>query len=258
MDRTNHLVREADGDADQLKKRIAELEARLQEEKMNAIGRLSAGVAHDFNNFLTPILAYANLVREDLPADHPMREFVGEILVAGEKAHVLTRTLHGFRMGNVANPASIDLNQVVKSVVDATPAAEGHAVATSLDPSAGLVLAENGQIDTLLQELIRNARTAMPAGGTTTVSTRPASSRETEGREGAFVVLSVRDEGSGMTADVRRNLFEPYFTTKPKGQGKGLGLAGVYAAVKRVGGFIRCSSELGAGTDMLVFLRRAA
>lgn len=256
METLNRIVRDADGDVEQLKRRIAELESKLQEEKTSAIGRLAAGVAHDMNNYLTPILAYGNLAKDDLPPDHPMREFMSEIVVAGEKALTLTKTLHALRT-STANPSQIPLNSTIQAAVSATEAASGLTISMDLSPEVNLVLVENGQIEVIVAELLLNARAAMPAGGDVHIVTRVAMPAELEGRAGPYVAMTVRDEGAGMKPEVRQAIFEPYYTTKPKGQGKGLGLAMIYAAVKRVGGFVRCDSELGAGTEFRVYLRPA-
>ena len=258
METENRLVREAEGDVTQLRARLRELEAKLQQEKMDAVGRLAGGVSHDLNNLLTPILAYGNMLLEDLPPGSPSRDFAQEMVTAGDRLAAMTKTLQSLRVKPAALTA-VDAAQAVRSGLAQIAAELGREVDLALDLSEGVhVGLEAGQLERITEALVRNARQAMPAGGKVSVSLRAvASPAEERLPEGDWAVLSVRDEGSGMTPDVREHMFEPYFSTRPKGQGKGLGLSSSYAAVRRAGGQMRARSELGAGTEIQVFLRRA-
>ena len=250
MNNSNSVVRDADGDSAQLRARVRELENKLQTEKMEVAGRLAGGIAHDLNNLLTPILAYGNMVMEDLPPDSPLREFMAEVVKAGDRALVMTKMLQGLRLKS-AGLVPIDLHPAITGQLDRMKAELGADVEVKLVLGAGVshVLGEAGGFERAIEELVRNAKLAMPAGGTITVRTRPVRERDAD-----FIEVLVKDEGPGMASEVREHMFEPYFSTRPKGQGKGLGLAVAGAVVYRAGGFIRCNSEFGAGTEMLLFL----
>ncbi len=258
MDEVNRLVRDADGDEVRLRARVRELEAKLQQEKVDAVGRLAGGVAHDLNNLLTPILAYGNMLVEELAEGAPARDFALEMVKAGDRLVAMTKTLQTLRVK--AGPlVAVPVAETVSAVLDRLAPELGAEVTVQREFAPGLaVLCESGQLERILEELLRNARQAMPAGGRLTVRVAevadPAAARLAPE---AWVELAVCDEGSGITPDVREHMFEPYFTTRPKMQGKGLGLAVAFAAVRRAGGQLRARSEFGAGTEMQVFLRRA-
>lgn len=257
MDTENRLVREAEGDVAQLRARLRELEAKLQQEKMDAVGRLAGGVSHDLNNLLTPILAYGNMLLEDLPPGSPSRDFAQEMVTAGDRLAAMTKTLQSLRV-KPAPLASIDGAQAVRAGLAQIAPELGRDLELALDLDEGVQVGlEAGQLERITEALVRNARQAMPAGGKVSISLRAvAAPADARLPEGDWAVLTVRDEGAGMTPDVREHMFEPYFTTRPKGLGKGLGLSSSYAAVRRAGGQMRARGELGAGTEIEVFLRR--
>jgi signal transduction histidine kinase len=240
-----------------------QLESQLrQAQKMEAVGQLAGGVAHDFNNLLTAIMGHGSLALEALPADHPVREDVVEILKAGERAAGLTRQLLAFSRRQVMQPEVVGMNRVVSQVEKLLGRLIGEQIQIVLDLSASpdTVKVDPGQLEQVLVNLAVNARDAMPEGGTLTVATSTVRLDETYAREhhavapGDYVVVSVADTGTGMDAETQARLFEPFFTTKAAGKGTGLGLATVYGIVKQSGGFIYVYSELGRGTAFKVYL----
>ncbi len=220
-----------------------------QAQKMEAVGRLAAGVAHDFNNQLTVINGYSDLLLDTLSPKDPGYALVEEVRRAGERSAGLTRQLLAFGRREVVAPRVLDLNDVVRGVERILAQAVGEDVrlVTELAPGLAAVRADQGQLEQVLMNLVVNARDAMPDGGTLTVATAnlPGGSR---------VRLTVADTGTGMTAEVRRRLFEPFFTTKPKGQGTGLGLAVVHGVVTQAGGAVEVQTAIGRGTTFHIDL----
>ncbi len=236
----------------------------LQSQKMEAVGRLAGGVAHDFNNVLTAIFGYADLLMDSFEPQHPGRADVLEIKRAAERAANLTRQLLAFSRKQVLQPRQIRLNEVVGGLQPLLERLIGVDImlTTDLDPAVGDVRADPGQIEQVLMNLAANARDAMPDGGRLSISTAneeisPEAARAQPGFEaGHFVRLSVTDSGVGIPEDVRRHIFEPFFTTKEQGKGTGLGLATVYGIVKQSGGWIYVASEAGRGTSFSIYLSR--
>ncbi len=210
-------------------------------QKMEAIGRLAGGVAHDFNNMLTIIGGYGRMVIDQLPAADRARKTLELMLEAADRAAVLTGQLLAFSRRQVVQARLLDLNQVVGGVERMLRRIIGEHIElhTSLDASIPQVKADSGQIEQVLMNLAVNARDAMPKGGVLTIETA---------RAGDGVRLTLCDTGDGMTQDVKNRAFEPYFTTKGRGKGTGLGLSMVYGIVHQHGGDIRLDSEPGAGT----------
>lgn len=235
-----------------LEERVGETEAQLRHaQKMEAIGRLTGGIAHDFNNILTVVNGNSEmLLRRTLP-DDPRRTAIEDIRHAGERAANLTRQLLAFTRQQVLHPESLDLQQNLAKVHSMLRTLVGDHIELEMELPDGVarVWADAGQVEQILFNLAVNSRDAMPDGGTLTVAIANA----TLGH-GDYVVMRVRDTGSGMAPDVQAQAFEPYFTTKPVGKGTGLGLSTVFGIVQQSGGQIELISAPGGGTTVEVYL----
>jgi PAS domain S-box-containing protein len=239
-----------------------QLQRRLNEaEKMEAVGRLAGGVAHDFNNLLTVIGGYAEIL---LQQDE--REELQEIARAAQQASALTRQLLAFSRRQVLHPRVLDLNQIVSSMEGMLQRIIGDDVSVGVKLADGLahVEADQAQIERVILNLAANARDAMPDGGALTIETGNVEldaaqvAKHGDGTPGSHVLLAVSDTGTGMDEEVRRHLFEPFYTTKPAGQGTGLGLATVFGVVKQSGGGIYVYSEPGRGSTFKIYLPACA
>ena len=221
------------------RKRLQERAAHSQ--RLEALGRLAGGVAHDFNNVLTVIAGNAEVLKATVGSDGPAAELAAQILDAAARAGRLTRQLLAFGRAGPAARAPVDLGAAVRGAADLLRglAAPRTPLEFDLDPGAPPVLADPGLVEQILLNLVVNARDASPPGAPVTVATRA-----TDG--GAR--LTVADRGAGMDAATRARAFEPFFTTKPRGEGTGLGLATVYGAVESLGGRVRLTSAPGEGT----------
>ena len=238
-----------------------QLEEQLrQSQKMEAVGRLAGGVAHDFNNVLTIIQSYAELLGSDLKAGMPGHEEVDAIRSAADRAAALARQLLSFSRREVVIPRVIDVNGVLQGMrgILERLIRQGVELRMELSPEPLLVRADSGQVEQVLMNLVINAVDAMPQGGVLRVATAVSDGPSLPGNPGdrAEVEISVSDTGTGMTPEVEQRLFEPFFTTKPAGQGTGLGLATAYAIVRAADGNIRVHTALGEGTRFDVILPR--
>jgi PAS domain S-box-containing protein len=237
-----------------------DLEAQVrQAQKMEALGRLAGGVAHDFNNILMVINGLSETVLELLEDSSPVREDLVEILAAGRRAAALTAQLLAFSRKRVLLPTTFDIDDVMTSMEPMLRRLLGTDIAldVSSTPEPKWITADRGQIEQVLLNLAANARDAMPNGGTLAVRTEVVVRPVEFGRDlvaAPEVIVRLSDTGHGMAADVQARIFEPYFTTKGRGKGTGLGLSTVYAIVSDSGGVIGVSSDIGRGTTFTISL----
>jgi PAS domain S-box-containing protein len=238
-------------------KRDVTLEIALQEQlhqsqKMDAIGRLAGGVAHDFNNMLMVIVSYADLIASSLPEDDPLRPHTAQILRAAQRSAALTRQLLAFSRKQVLTPQVLDCNTILAETSSMVRRLISENIELKCDFATGLwpARADADQIVQVILNLCLNSRDAMPNGGTLTLATR------NHHVDQGYVELSVTDTGIGIPLDLQEKLFEPFFTTKERGKGTGLGLATVYGIVQQSGGHIRVLSAPGQGSTFAIYLPR--
>jgi PAS domain S-box-containing protein len=244
-----------------------QLEEQLNHaQKMDAVGRLAGGIAGDFNNLLTVITGFAELLRADLSDNESARRFADEIMYASERAAGLTRQLLAFSKGQNTQPRLLDLNVLLSNMEPMLRRLVGDNIELILLPGAdlGRVKADPAQVEQAVMNLATNARDAMPGGGKLVVETAnvdfedESSALKAGVKPGAYVMLALSDTGVGIDAQTRTRLFEPFFTTKRPGQGSGLGLATVYGIVKQSEGHVTVYSQVGAGTIFEIYLPRIA
>jgi two-component system, cell cycle sensor histidine kinase and response regulator CckA len=236
----------------------------FQSQKMEAVGRLAGGVAHDFNNMLNVIFGYGDLINQELHQDDPLARYVAEIKKAADRAAALTRQLLAFSRKTILAPQIVNLNDHLAGIEKmlARLIGEDLEMQMFLEPALGAVKADPGHIDQIVMNLVINARDAMPRGGKLTLETantfldQDYVRRHVEVISGPHVMLAVTDNGQGMDAATQARVFEPFFTTKELGRGTGLGLSTVYGIVKQSGGHIEVYSEVGHGTTLKVYLPR--
>ena len=243
----------------------ARLEAQLlQSQKLESVGRLAGGVAHDYNNMLSVILGYSELMRAKMGPDNPFLKELDQIQQAAQRSRNITQQLLAFSRKQVFEPVILDLNELVHRFEDHLARLIGEDIELQFLPRTDTCKIEFDptQIEQILLNLAVNARDAMPDGGKLTIETSLIVLDEAYCREhvgftpGSFVRLSISDNGIGMGAETVNRIFEPFFTTKDVGQGTGLGLAMVYGIVKQGGGFINVYSEPGQGTTFKIYLPR--
>ena len=237
-----------------------------QSQKMEAIGQLAGGVAHDFNNLLTVIRSYSELLLERTPKTGETADQLIAIREASERAAGLTAQLLAFSRKAIIEPRTLDLNQAVEEAARLLRRLIGEDIhlITSLRSGLWKVTIDPVQLEQTLMNLAVNARDAMPRGGNLSISTAnivlpdPAWPDSNTCQAGPYVQLSISDDGQGMSEEVKRHLFEPFYTTKGVGKGSGLGLATVYGIVHQAGGIIQCESDEGQGTTFRIYLPAAA
>ena len=233
----------------------------VEAQKMEVLGHLAGGVAHDFNNILAVIMGYSDLLMRELGADDQSSKYAEEITHAAKRAAGLTRQLLVFSRKQAVQPMVLDLNEVVRDldkmlrrIID-----EHIEMKVELGKQVGRIKADSGQVGQVLMNLIVNARDAMPNGGKITIQTSckrvvADDACVTQGvTPGDYTILTISDTGTGMTDEVKARIFEAFFTTKPQGKGTGLGLATCQTIVKQSGGHIEIFSELGRGTTFKIY-----
>jgi PAS domain S-box-containing protein len=237
------------------KKLQAEL---LQIQKMDSIGRLAGGIAHDFNNILSAIIGFSHVALLKIPVDHPAAEPLKIIYEAGERAATLTRQLLAFSRKQMLEMKVININAIIEGMAKMLRRVIGERVLLDLRLQTPLknILADSGQMEQVVMNLIVNARDAMPSGGRVSIATAELRAGDAPGQSippGNYALLAIADTGAGMTPEVQERMFEPFFTTKCMGKGTGLGLSTVYGIVKQHNGHLEVHSELGTGTTFKLF-----
>ncbi len=244
-----------------------QLEDQLrQAQKLEAIGRLAGGIAHDINNALTAIAGYSELALAAVAPEHPARADVEEIRRATERAGSVTRQLLAFSRKQLIEPRLFNVNDTVTAIARLLSRLVGPdvTVRTQLNEHLRPVVGDPGQLEQAIVNLALNARDAMPNGGEVSLITSRVTVDEEMARRnvpmppGEYVSLAVRDTGHGMTPETQARVFEPFFTTKPAGNGTGLGLSMVYGTLKQIGGFVFVSSEVGRGTTFTLYIPPAS
>ena len=262
------LVRKASGEIEGFQVFVQDVTERKvlrkqfwQAQKMEAVGRLAGGVAHDFNNVLMVVSSYADLILQRQVTDEKVVRYAGQIHQAAARAASVTRQLLAFSRQQVLELEVLDINSVVSDLGRILPQLLGEdiAVITTLEPALHRVKVDRGQLEQIIMNLAVNARDAMSKGGRFEIKTQNVNLDTSYAaahhpiNPGTYVRLSVADTGIGMDAETQSHIFEPFYTTKERGKGTGLGLAMVYGVVKQSGGFIWLSSEVGRGTRFDVY-----
>ena len=251
-------VRDANGElvgASQVVRNVTARRHRDAEEgetrRLESVGRLAGGVAHDFNNLMTAVIGYTELVVATLPKDDPRREDLAQIERAAERAGELTQQLLAFARRRFVEPRIVDLGELVEGFTRLLAPLLGRSVLLTVHTEPGLrrVRIDPTQFEQVLMNLAVNARDAMPGGGRLEIAT----TNETQNLQKG-VRLTVSDSGPGMTTETQARIWEPFFTTKPLGQGTGLGLPTVHGIVHQAGGAITFDTKLGSGSSFYVFL----
>lgn len=264
-------VRDANGDLIRLRGTIQDITDRFQLEsqlqqasKMDAVGKLASGVAHDFNNLLTVILGFTELVASDVTIAEVHRGQLNEIKKAAERAMGLTRQLLAFSRQQVLHSESLNVNTLIVELIGMLGrlVGENYKFVLTLAPALPLALADHGQVEQVVMNLVVNARDAMPGGGTIAIETADvelenSSFHAEEVVPGHYVMIAITDKGTGMSKETQARLFEPFYTTKETGKGTGLGLSTTYGIIKQSKGHIWVYSEPGLGTTFKAYFPRS-
>jgi len=262
-DETGRLIQSIITNQDITEQKQTEEQLR-QAQKMEAVGQLTGGIAHDFNNLLAVIVGNLELVEGEIgPAAHAS-EWVQTAIGAAERGAGLTQRLLAFSRKQALRPETLDANALVQGMLDLLRRTIGERIEIELVRDAGLwqCVVDPNQLENAILNLAINARDAMPAGGKLTISTSNAridedyASAQTDVAAGQYVLIAASDTGSGMSEDVQRHVFEPFYTTKDVGRGSGLGLSMVYGFIKQSGGHVSIYSEIGVGTTIRLFIPR--
>lgn len=234
----------------------------LQAQKMEAVGRLAGGVAHDFNNILTAIIGYGKLLKEEMEPDNPLQNYTTQILNSAERAANLTRALLTFSRKQIISPKPVNINDLINGITRLLNRLIGEDIEliTYLSEKDLTIMADSTQIEQVLMNLATNARDAMPDGGTLIIKTdlvvfdAEYIKVHGYGKPGGFALISVEDTGSGIDEKIKERIFEPFFTTKEVGKGTGLGLAMVYGIIRQHDGYINVYSVKDKGTTFKIYL----
>ena len=239
------------------------LEAQLfQAQKMEAIGQLAGGVAHDFNNILTVIIGFSSILKMKMAKDDPLKTNTDRIIAAANRAAELIRSLLAFSRKQVINPQPIDINKIIEKaeIFLQRVIGEDITLSTTIYQEELVINADSGQIEQVLMNMVTNARDAMPDGGVLSIETASVHINNDfikahgYGTPGVYALISINDSGMGMDETTRKRLFEPFYTTKEMGKGTGLGLSIVYGIIKQHNGFLNVYSEKGIGTIFKIYL----
>ncbi len=237
-------------------------EQLFQSRKMETVGKLAGGIAHEFNSLMTAIIGQSEMLLDDLPRDNALSKNAREIREAADRAAVLTRQLLAYGRKQILQPEALDLNAILAGMEGMFRHLMGGDVDVRIVPGAGLkpVYADAGQVEQVMINMAMNARDAMPRGGKLTLETANVTLDEEKAglypdlKPGDYVMLAISDTGTGIAAGVKEHVFEPFFSTKEVGQGTGLGLATCYGIVKQSGGHISLYSEKDRGTTFKIYL----
>ncbi len=234
----------------------------LASQKMESIGQLTGGIAHDFNNLLVAILGYTDLALTENAQEQDVQEYLEEIKLAGERAADMTQKLLAFSRRQIIEPELINANtllQGLKLMINRL-LPENIEVIFDLDDKNLIVMADSGQLEQVVINLVVNARDAMPSGGTLHIKSslvsiaRDFTNQNPFARQGQYIAIGVSDTGTGMSEEISKHIFEPFYTTKPEGSGTGLGLSVVFGIIKQHDGFIDLESSVGKGTSFTIYL----
>jgi len=237
--------------------RLAHEQARYHAERLDALGQLAAGIVHDFNNQLIVIFACLDAIRDGLAEGDPLTEYADQGLATGEKAAVLSRRLLSFASKQDLQPQPLDVNLLVETLVeDVLRRTLGRSINVEMHLQPGLPSAfmDSTELERALLNVAVNARDAMPSGGDLTIQTELREGRSPGKDESRYVAVSVADSGTGMSKEAMERLFEPFFSTKPRDQGTGLGLSGSYGFLRQSGGDLLVESEPGRGATFTLLL----
>ncbi|OGW22127.1 MAG: hypothetical protein A2X55_00030 [Nitrospirae bacterium GWB2_47_37] len=261
-----HRVVELEKSQAELKRREEEqrgLEEQLRHaQKMEAVGTLAGGVAHDFNNILTTIIGYANLLQMKMQEDDPGSPYIKEVLSSAEKAAHLVNSLLAFSRKQIMSLKPVNVNDIIRGIKKMLSRLISEDIEFRVDVADEelTVMADGGQIEQVLMNFVTNARDAMPDGGILTIETGLAELDESYmkahgyGKPGKYAFVSVSDTGVGMDEETRGKIFEPFFTTKEVGKGTGLGLATAYGSIRQHNGYVSVYSEPGKGATFMIYL----